>query len=180
MAAIEPPTAANGYLNLHARLLASSYRRWTGRDLLAPTVAADDIGCWLFEAPFALLSHRRGADPLFTYANRTALMLFELDWAQLIAMPSRLSAEPLAQAERARLLARVSTDGFIDDYAGVRISRSGRRFRIGKATVWNVVDDAGVQHSQAATFAEWQPLPAASHRTESAALSRGSGAAGGT
>ena len=32
---------------------------------------------------------------------------------------------------------------FIDDYTGVRISASGRRFRIDKAVVWNLVDQEG-------------------------------------
>jgi hypothetical protein len=33
--------------------------------------------------------------------------------------------------------------GFIDDYAGVRIARTGRRFLIQRATVWNLTDDQG-------------------------------------
>ena len=73
-------------------------------------------------------------------------------------LPSRYSAEPLAREERARLLERVSRDGFIDDYAGVRISASGKRFRIERAVVWDLVDPAGGHHDQAATFSHWQPL----------------------
>jgi hypothetical protein len=49
--------------------------------------------------------------------------------------------------------------GFVDDYAGVRISRTGKRFRIEQAIVWNVVDAEGKDHGQAATFAHWTPLP---------------------
>ena len=56
------------------------------------------------------------------------------------------------------MLERVSRDGFIDDYAGVRISASGKRFRIERAVVWNLVDPAGGHHGQAATFSHWQPL----------------------
>jgi len=45
--------------------------------------------------------------------------------------------------------------GFIDDYAGVRVAASGRRFRIEQAVVWNLLDDAGQRHGQAATFEHW-------------------------
>ncbi len=56
------------------------------------------------------------------------------------------------------MLERVTRDGFIDDYAGVRISARGRRFRIEQAVVWNLVDRVGRHHGQAATFSHWLPL----------------------
>ena len=43
-----------------------------------------------------------------------------------------------------------AAQGFIRDYAGVRIAASGRRFRIDDAVVWNLVDADGVRHGQAA------------------------------
>jgi len=52
----------------------------------------------------------------------------------------------------------VTRQGFIADYAGVRVSASGRRFRIERATVWNLLDDAGGLHGQAAAFADWKRL----------------------
>jgi predicted DNA-binding protein (UPF0251 family) len=55
------------------------------------------------------------------------------------------------------LLERVAAQGFIDDYTGVRIAKSGRRFRIQRATVWNLVDSSGRRVGQAATFADWVP-----------------------
>ena len=58
-------------------------------------------------------------------------------------MPSRLTAEAPDRAERARLLAEVTARGFIDDYSGVRISHTGPRFQIQRATVWNLTDDQG-------------------------------------
>ncbi len=96
--------------------------------------------------------------PILTYGNRTALDLFELSWAELTRMPSRLTAEAPDRDERARLLARVSANGYIDDYAGVRVSRTGRRFRIEGATVWNLVDSEGRYLGQAAIFASWAYL----------------------
>ena len=64
----------------------------------------------------------------------------------------------MAREERERLLRRVADQGFIDDYAGVRIAADGRRFRIEQAVVWNLVDEAGTLQGQAACFHHWRPL----------------------
>ena len=53
---------------------------------------------------------------------------FEFDWDAFMLLPSRASAEPLNQDARARLMARVRAQGYIDDYSGTRVARSGRRF----------------------------------------------------
>lgn len=140
-------------------LLVTSYRRLTGREL--PLAPAENRAAALWLAPAAIVAHGTQADPVFCYGNRLALELFEMDFAQFTRLPSRLSAEPLLRAERARLLERVSRGGFIDDYSGIRIAASGRRFRIERATVWNLVDAAGRHHGQAAVFAHWTSLPAA-------------------
>ena len=136
-------------------LIAASFARLTGRPL-AP--AGEDLAEAMWRAPRAVVAHGREADPVFFYGNRLALELFETPAASFIVMPSRLSAEPLLREERARLLARVAAQGFIDDYAGVRISATGRRFRIEQAVVWNLVDDEGAVHGQAATFDRWTRL----------------------
>jgi hypothetical protein len=108
-----------------------------------------------------VLSHGTQADPTFNYGNKTALELFEMDWDSFTSLPSRLSAEPLVQEERDRLLARVRQYGYIDDYTGVRISSSGKRFMIRNATVWNLLDEIGQPYGQAALLKEWQALPPA-------------------
>jgi hypothetical protein len=70
-------------------------------------------------------------------------------------MPSRLTAEAPEREERARLLERTARDGFVDDYRGVRITSTGRRFLIERAIVWNLTDAEGRRVGQAATFGEW-------------------------
>jgi hypothetical protein len=131
-------------------LIAQSFARLTGRPLLDGTT--------LWTAPLVLLAHGTQPDPIFFYGNALAMELFEVTAAQLVAMPSRLSAQTGDRAERARLLDQVSRHGFIDDYAGVRVSATGRRFRIEQATVWNLIDEAGALHGQAAAFARWTRL----------------------
>jgi hypothetical protein len=76
----------------------------------------------------------------------------------LTRTPSRLTAEVPEREERARLLAAVAARGYIDDYSGVRIAKSGRRFRIERATVWNVSGQDSAPRGQAATFAAWEFL----------------------
>jgi hypothetical protein len=94
-----------------------------------------------------------------TYGNRTVLGLFAVTWEQLTLMPSRYTAEAPDRAERERLLHEVTVHGFVDDYRGVRISTSGRRFLIERACVWNLLDAQGQYLGQAATFADWRYLP---------------------
>lgn len=152
MTLMPEPTAA---LRRRVELIADSFRHLLGRPLLPDTGA--DAWAALWHAPAVIVAHGTEADPVFFYGNRLALELFEMDFATFTRLPSRCSAEPLARAERERLLQRVGRDGYIDDYAGVRISASGRRFRIEQAVVWNLLD-AGALHGQAATFGRWTPL----------------------
>jgi len=115
----------------------------------------DDLVARLFEAPFVLLSHGAESDPILNYGNRMALTLWETDWEQFTRMPSRLTAEPLAREERARLLADVARRGYTDAYRGVRFSLSGRRFFIERAVVWTIVDANARYQGQAAMFEQW-------------------------
>lgn len=139
----EPDTA------VRIALVASSFRRLLGRPLVDD---GGDIVDAVWRAPDAILAHGTQADPLLFFGNAAALAAFECEAGELVGMPSRLTAEaPLREARQA-LLDRVTSDGFIDDYAGVRISLKGRRFRIEDAIVWNLVDNRGEVHGQAATF----------------------------
>ena len=56
------------------------------------------------------------------------------------------------------LLSQVSEKGYIDNYQGIRISRSQRKFLIKDALVWNVLDPDGNAYGQAALFSEWRYL----------------------
>lgn len=140
------------------QLILDSYRHWRGDDLIprGPTPAADAIA--LYESGRVVVAHGTEADPLLNYANRAAQQLWEADLATLLGMPSRLTAEAPERDERRDLLERVSRDGLIDDYQGIRISVTGRRFRISRAIVWNLRDDDGNLCGQAATFQDWQDL----------------------
>lgn len=146
------PAPANDYLLPHAECLLRCYRLWTGRDLVETGLSPRESAQCLYFAPFALLSHDNTPDPLFTYANLAAQAWFEMAWDEIVGLPSRLSAEPLVREARARLLEKVAAHGFVDNYQGVRIAKSGRRFRIEHTTIWNLADSAGSLIGQAAMF----------------------------
>ncbi|MDH5429573.1 MAG: MEKHLA domain-containing protein [Nitrospirota bacterium] len=109
----------------------------------------------LFASPFAVASHGLQEDPILNYGNQTALKLWEMDWEQFTQAPSRLTAEPVNREERARMLEQAKTQGYISDYQGVRISHSGKRFLVQRATVWNLYKPDGTPLGQAATFSNW-------------------------
>ncbi|MGB1108752.1 MAG: MEKHLA domain-containing protein [Gammaproteobacteria bacterium] len=139
-------------------LLFDSYRRWTGESLPVASSSAGELAEQLFNAPFGLMSHDTNTDPLITYGNRTALDLWETDWAHFTGTPSRQTAEPGLREERARLLKEVSEQGFSSGYRGIRISFNGRRFEILQATVWNLLDDQGRMLGQAAFIPSWKAI----------------------
>jgi len=138
-------------------LIVGSYQRLTGRHLIEAKPADLWQACWT--APRVIVAHGAEVDPVFFYGNQLALRCFEMDFASFTRLPSRYSAEPLLREERDALLARVRDHGFIGDYAGVRVSASGKRFRIQQAVVWNLLDEQGQRHGQAATFDHWLDLP---------------------
>lgn len=137
------------------QVLLDSFRHWTGRELMDRRGTRLDQAKALFLAPFIVVSHGNEEDPVLNYGNRAALQLWEMAWEQFCKTPSRLTAEPLDRAERAHMLAQAAARGFIDDYRGVRISRTGRRFLVENAIVWNVIDADRQKLGQAATFSRW-------------------------
>jgi hypothetical protein len=140
------------------QLLLDSFARLLGRELVSREGSPAEQAERLWQAPFVVVSHGTQADPVLNYGNAGAIALWEMTWEELTRTPSRLTAEPVHRDERARLLARTRAHGFVDDYSGVRISKTGRRFRIEQAIVWNLADVAGVHCGQAATFDRWTPL----------------------
>lgn len=140
------------------QLILNSYRRWLGKELIERSGDEIDEAQRLFDAAFVVVSHGTQDDPVLNYGNATALALWEMNFEHFTSTPSRLTAEPDQREERSRLLQRTTLAGYIDDYQGVRITKSGRRFRIAGATVWNLLDEAEAYAGQAATFSEYEML----------------------
>jgi hypothetical protein len=131
-------------------LLAGSYARLLSKPLGAASAS------WLYHhAPFIVLAHDTDPDPRFIYANTAAQACFGYDWDEFMTLPSRLSAEEALREKRQSALEKVARDGFIADYSGIRIAKSGRRFRISGAVIWQLIDEDGILRGQAAAFSDW-------------------------
>jgi hypothetical protein len=141
----------------HVVCMLNSYSRWTGRELIPIEISPQQRTKELFYQPFVVL-HGTQEDPILNYGNQAALELWEMTWEEFTSTPSRLTAEPVNRKERTRLLAQVRRNGYIDTYRGVRISKSGRRFLVEQATVWNILDMNNRYTGQAATFSSWAYL----------------------
>lgn len=142
------------------RRILSSYQHWLGHELLPGALALNDsqLAEAAFNAPFTLLSHGNQADPVLNYGNAATLKLWGYSWDELTTTPSRLTAEPMERSERQRFLEQVSLNGYVADYRGIRIGKSGQRFWIEQATVWNVLDEQGEKIGQAASFSTWRMI----------------------
>lgn len=139
----------------HSQILLDNYFRCFGVDLIPRGSNESER---LMEAPFVVLSHGTEADPIFNYGNLCAQNLFEMDWPTLTALPSRYSAEAMHREERARLLDEVRTQGYSNNYRGIRISATGKRFHIESSKIWMLLDADKKPYGQAAYFSEWTPI----------------------
>jgi len=146
-----------GATRRHAQIILNSYKRLLGRPLLTLAPGEQEETA-LFESPLIVLSHGLEEDPVLNYGNRRALALWEMDWETFTTTPSRLTAEPMLREERQRFLAEVALKGYVDTYKGIRISRTGTRFEIQEAIVFNLTDEGGGRYGQAAVFATFSPV----------------------
>ncbi len=135
--------------------LLNSYVQYVGTELIDRSGTFEEQAQRVFEAHYVVVSHGTQSDPILNSANAIALLLWAMPLEHFLETPSRLTAEPMHRDERERMLEQTRRQGYIDDYQGIRISSTGRRFRIDRATVWNVVDEHGEPAGQAATFSEW-------------------------
>ena len=148
------PVWQTDFVIAHSQILARSFRKWTGRDLLPGLFNPLGLAKNIFEAPFVVVSHGTEADPILNYGNQAALTLWEMSWDEFTRTPSRLTAEISNRDDREKLLEAVAANGFVENYSGVRISKTGWRFQISGATIWNLISKSGEPCGQAATFSE--------------------------
>jgi hypothetical protein len=119
--------------------LDAAYQQWTGEGLPGPQAATAERFSWLHQqAPYSLLAHTGGGDPVFIYANHCAQQCFGYSFDEFIALPSRLSASPADRAERQQLLDTVTRQGIAQGYRGLRVDKFGDTFTIYDCEVWQI------------------------------------------
>ena len=132
------------------QLLIDSYAQLLGLPLVPQAMPVAEATEWLYEnAPFAVLAHNTDPDPLFIYGNKAAQRRFEYSLDEITQLPSRLSADAPNREDRQQFLARVQRLGYEAGYKGVRVTKSGQRFMIEEATLWQLLDADGTLHGPA-------------------------------
>jgi benzoyl-CoA reductase/2-hydroxyglutaryl-CoA dehydratase subunit BcrC/BadD/HgdB len=152
----QQPQHDNQYFLNHLILLEQSLRKVSNKSFIIDNVNCEEDAQKVYASSTILLSHNNQPDPVFNYANKSAHSLFEMDWDEFTSLPSKFSAEAVNQQERQKLLDEVSRNGYISNYTGIRIAKSGKRFYIRNALVWNVFDNSDSYIGQAAMFDTWE------------------------
>jgi len=152
---IDSIVASPEWLDL-SQVLLDSFERFLHRPLVNREGTIAEQAQRLFHAPAVVVAHGTQTDPILCFANQAALDLWEADLQEMLKMPSRRTAEPTERSERAEMLQRGLATGFLEDYQGIRITTSGKRFQIDNAIIWNLMDGAGKRKGQAATFTNWR------------------------
>ena len=139
----------------HVHNVLRSYYNLLGHKFENLNLEEPTLGEVILHSEWVVISHGNGPDPLFNYGNKKVLSLFEVNLNELKKIRSRNSAEPTLQSDREVFMQQVKAKGFATGYSGVRISATGKRFKIKNVTVWNVTDENGNPAGQAACFKDW-------------------------
>lgn len=152
------PSSKNSYLKDYIYQITTSLKKLANIEIVDASLSLEEQAKQAFNSGYVLLAHNASDDPIFNYANQTALNLFEMSWDEFIDMPSKYSAESDERGKREQFVAEVEAKGYSKDYSGIRISKTGRRFEIKNVILWNVYDSDNKRIGQAALFDEYNYL----------------------
>jgi len=150
---LELPDASNKYYRDHLSIVLENLKRWTSYDLIKEYgFSEENLGEQVFDADFYILSHNNAADPILNYGNDRVLKLWETSWEELTTMYSRDTAKPVNLSARLAMIEQVKLQNYISGYSGLRISKTGKEFKILDVTIWNILTNNGDLYGQAAWF----------------------------
>jgi hypothetical protein len=152
------PSSENSYLKDYIYLITNSLKKLANIEIVDFSLSLEEQAKQAFNSDYVLLAHNGAIEPIFNYANQSALRLFEMSWEEFTNMPSKYSAESDERGKREKFLADVAKKGYSKDYSGIRISKTGRRFKIKNVILWNVYDSENNRIGQAAVFDEYYYL----------------------
>lgn len=152
------PSSENSYLKDYIYQITSSLKKLANIEIVDPSLSLEDQAKQAFTSDYVLLAHNATNEPIFNYANQTALRLFEMSWDEFTTMPSKYSAESDERGKREQFIAEVEQKGYSKDYSGIRVSKTGKRFEIKNVILWNVYDLENNRIGQAALFHEFSYL----------------------
>lgn len=147
------PSPNNNYHRQHIALVLANLKEFTGFDLIrAYEFSADKLGEQVFDADFYLLTHNSDPDPILNYGNQRVLELWEISWSELTQMYSRETAKSSDRASRSAVMEQVAAQNYVSGYSGIRVSKTGREFKIIDVTIWNLLTIDRQPYGQAAWF----------------------------
>lgn len=152
------PSDENSYLKDYIYQITSSLKKLANIEIVDSNLSLEEQAKQIFNSDFVLLAHNAANEPVFNYANQTALQLFEMSWDEMTNLSSKYSAEADEQAKREQFIAEVTEKGYSKNYSGIRISKTGKRFEIKNVILWNVYDSENNRIAQAAMFKEYKYL----------------------
>jgi MEKHLA domain len=153
------PNPNNDYHREHLSIVFANLKQFTGVDLIQEYgLSLDILGEQVFNVDFYLLSHDCAADPILNYGNRRVLELWEISWAELTQMHSRETAKSSDRASRSAVMEQVAAQNYVREYSGVRVSKTGREFRILDVTIWNLFTSDRQPYGQAAWFKTYESI----------------------
>ena len=138
----------------HVETLLDSFEKLVQKQIIVRTGDPIEDLKLIEGGEFVLVSHNGGKDPILNYGNQFALNLWELNWKDFTKTPSRKTAEIDLRARREEMLKIAKEKGFYDEYEGIRVSSTGKRFRIKNAIIWNVLNKDNATIGQAAYFTD--------------------------
>jgi hypothetical protein len=147
------PCIDNNYHTEHISIMLENLKKWTGYDLIEEYgFSLDTLGEQVFNADFYILSHDLAVDPILNYGNNRVLELWEVSWEELTNMHSRDTAKSVDRAERTAIIEQVKAHNYISKYNGLRVSKTGKEFKILDTIIWNLFTSNGDFYGQAAWF----------------------------
>lgn len=152
------PCSENSYLKDYIYQITNSLKKLADIEIVDASLSIEEQAKQVFNSGYVFLAHDASKEPVFNYANQTAMNLFEMSWDEFTNMPSKYSAESDERGKREKFIAEVEEKGYSKDYSGIRISKTGRRFEIKNVILWNVYDSDNNRIGQAALFDEYNYL----------------------
>ena len=149
------PDEANGYQRNHVKRMRNNLIKLGGVDLFDFDKAGVIAAKKMFHAPFGIFSFDNAEKPVFTYANLTALELFDTSWEELTQMTIDELMDAESWKETINMIANVKQKGALPNYSGKRVSKTGKQFNFENGIIWNLLDEFLTVDGQAVVFANW-------------------------
>lgn len=146
------PDVGNGFQRNHMNLMRNNLVRAGGVDIFNFSKAGVEAAERMFHAPFALFSYGNEEEPIYNYANLTALKLFDISWEDLTQTRIQDSFEAEEWKKHLGIMNQVQEKGALPNYCSSRKIKTGKSFHFKKGIIWSLKDEYLTHTGQAVVF----------------------------